>query len=157
MKTCKSKLWIWIAVPVVLGMLSGWLSSLMAGGFDTFQKPAFTPPDWVFPVVWTILYILMGISGWLVSCKAESQGESPAKTLVPFVVQLALNLAWSFLFFGMQQYFLGFLWALALDAAVLWMILSFYKVSKTAAYLQIPYLLWGIFAVVLSFGVYLMN
>ena len=54
MKTCKSKLWIWIAVPVVLGMLSGWLSSLMAGGFDTFQKPAFTPPDWVFPVVWTI-------------------------------------------------------------------------------------------------------
>ena len=106
--------------------------------YNSLNKSSLTPPPKVFSIVWTILYILMGISSYIVS---EKNGN-----LDIYVVQLIVNLLWSFLFFTFKWYLLSFLWILLLIVLVVIMIKDFYKSSKISAYLQIPYLLWIIWS-----------
>jgi benzodiazapine receptor len=118
-------------------------------------KPALTPPAWVFAPVWTLLYLMMGIAAWLVWQRRGVAGAAPALAL--FLVQLVLNAAWSWLFFGLQQ--IG--WALA-DLAALWLalgatLLAFWAHRPLAGLLMVPYLLWVSFAVILNYQLWRLN
>ncbi len=118
-------------------------------------QPPFSPPSWVFPVVWGILYALMGISAYLVSQTPPSMERSRGLNLM--VIQLIVNFFWPLFFFNIQAYGFSLLWLIALWMLVLWMILTFRKTVPLAAWLQIPYLLWLTFAVYLNAGVWYLN
>lgn len=156
----KDKRWkvygVWIAISVLTGVLSGVLSREgMMIYSQTAVKPPLAPPAVVFAVVWTILYILMGISAariWL-----SEPGAVRSKGLNLFVVQLVVNFFWSIIFFNLQSYELAFMWLLLLWGLVVWMIFTFRKIDTTAALLQVPYLIWLTFAVYLSAGVWILN
>ena len=139
-----------------VGLLSAFLSR---GGTEKFQmtaiQPPLSPPGWVFPVVWTILYGLMGISAVRISLAPASEERSRGLNL--FVIQLILNFFWSLIFFNAQAYGLAFVWILVLWVVVLAMILEFRKVDGGAAWLQIPYLIWLTFAAYLALGVWVLN
>ena len=147
---------IGVVIVEAVGFLSGLLSR---EGTETFQmsviQPPLSPPGWLFPVVWTILYGLMGISVVRIWKLPASQARSRGLNL--FVAQLVLNFFWSLIFFNAQAYGLAFVWILVLWAAVLAMILEFRKVDPFAARLQIPYLLWLTFAAYLALGVWVLN
>ena len=126
-------------------------------GMDRFSQlvqPPLSPPAFLFPVVWTILYALMAYGAAKVY---EQEGTLYNKALFSYAVQLILNLGWSVIFFGLGQYLAAFIWLLLLWAAVIVMILLFYKADKTAGLIQIPYLLWLTFAAYLNLGIYLLN
>lgn len=147
---------LWILIAEAVGGLSGFLSR---DGFETFntavQHPPLTPPELVFPIVWGILYALMGISAARIALSAPSKDRSTGLNI--FVVQLVVNFFWSLIFFNAQQYGFAFFWLLLLWVLVLWMILTFRKVDPLAAWLQIPYLLWLTFAAYLNAGVWFLN
>lgn len=117
--------------------------------YVTLNKPVFSPPNWIFAPVWTILYILMGISLYLVWQKGK----------VPFIfwIQLILNTVWSIVFFGMKNPALALVDIIALWIIIILTIKSFYKISKTAGYLLIPYLLWVSFAAILNLAIVILN
>ena len=142
--------------PIIIGSVPA-LFLEIGDSYRSFEKPPFSPPGIVFPIVWTLLYLLMGISSFLIykKCKEEKLPLLPA--LVPFYLQLLLNVFWTFLFFGLGAYLLGALWIFAMIAVILWMISRFRQIDRIAAVLQIPYLLWCCFAAYLSLGVYLLN
>lgn len=124
--------------------------------YTTLNKPFFSPPNWIFGPVWTTLYALMGISLYLI----WSQGVKDAKVkhaVWYFVAQLSLNFLWSLLFFGLQNPLLGLVDIIVLWIAILLTIRAFYPLSKTAAYLLLPYLAWVSFATLLNFSIVLLN
>lgn len=146
----------WILFAEAVGGLSGWLTRQgMEFYKETVVKPPLSPPSLVFPIVWTILFGLMGIGAARVSGKPASADRSQALGL--FLAQLSFNFFWSILFFHFRRFGLAFFWLLALWLLILWMILSFRKVDSLAARLQIPYLLWVAFAGYLNLGVWLLN
>lgn len=151
MKINYKKLIVSILIPVVLGALVGFLSG-SSGGYKDIIQPSFAPPGWLFPVVWTILYILMGVSDYLVKDDLNTNAS-----LKIYKYQLAVNLLWSFIFFTFKWYLLSFLWIILLIVLVIKMIKEFLNINKISGYLQIPYLLWIIFAAVLNFSIYLLN
>ena len=120
--------------------------------YATLSKPSWNPPNWLFGPVWTSLYAMMAVAGWLV-WKREGWGTAS----LCFAVQLVLNLAWSFIFFGAHQTGLAFLEIILLWLAIAATIISFWSVSKTAAALLIPYLLWVSFAAILNFTIWRLN
>jgi tryptophan-rich sensory protein len=143
---------LWILVSFVAAALGG-LASANAGGFYLeLARPAWAPPAWLFGPVWTVLYILMGTAAWLVWRKVGLRSTNPSLKL--YLVQLALNALWTWLFFVWR------LGALALgEIAVLWLlllgtVLSFRKVSPVAAWLLVPYLLWVGFATALTYALW---
>ncbi|MEX0771338.1 MAG: TspO/MBR family protein [Balneolaceae bacterium] len=141
---------------LLLGSLAGIANSgNITTWYTALQKPPFTPPGWVFAPAWTLLYTLMGVSLYLVLQSAGSQLRT--KALAVFMVQLALNLAWSFIFFYFRQPALAFLEILLLLGFSIWMILLFYRVNPIAAWLQIPYIVWVTFAVVLNGTIVYLN
>ena len=121
----------------------------------SIQKPPLSPPAIVFPIVWTILYALMGISAAMVATSDNRKEGDNSLNL--FVAQLVVNFFWSLFFFNAQAFGFAAIWLVLLWVLVLLMILSFRKVDKVAAWLQVPYLIWLTFAAYLSFGVYLLN
>lgn len=143
---------ICILIPVGLRALVGFLTN-PGNGFQEMIQPSFAPPAIIFPIVWTILYTLMGISSYLVITK----GGDNEKALRYYVLQLTVNLIWPFLFFTFRMYILAFIWLLILIYLVVRMIIEFYKVNKLSAYLQIPYLLWIIFASILNLSISILN
>lgn len=146
----------WILLAEAVGALSGWLSREGSEVFSqTVIQPPLSPPAILFPIVWTILYALMGIGAAQVSLTPSSPERSRSLNLV--VIQLVVNFFWSLIFFNAQAYGFAFLWLLLLWVLVLLMILAFRKVDPLAAWLQIPYLLWLTFAAYLSFGVWYLN
>lgn len=156
----KTKPWkvytFWILLAEAVGGLSGWLTREGSAAFsNTVVQPSLSPPPWVFPVVWSILYALMGIG----AARVRMAGPSPAGTrgINLFIIQLVVNFFWSLLFFNAQAYGFAFFWLLLLWALVLGMILQFRKTDPTAAKLQIPYLLWLTFAAYLNLGVWYLN
>ena len=149
MKTNWRKRLIFWAVPLAVGGLSALLSGGM-GGYKVLNQPPLSPPGWIFPIVWTILYLLMGDASYRVSEKSPS-------ALKPYWVQLALNLIWSPVFFGLQMYLLAFFILLALWIAIFITLRRFSAIDETAGNLLIPYLLWVTFAGYLNFGVFLLN
>lgn len=148
-----STLIISILIPIAAGSISALLSGNM-GMYSALNKPPLSPPGFLFPIVWMILYILMGISSYLIYA---SQSPDSPKALKVYALQLGINFFWSIIFFGFSRFFLSFLWLLLLIAAIIVMIRQFRKIDPTAAYLQIPYLLWCIFAAYLNFMIYRMN
>ena len=147
---------LFILLSVGVGLLAAVLTS---GGTDfyngTLVKPPLSPPDILFPIVWTILYTLMGVSAarvWLSPTSAER-----SRGLNLFIAQLIVNFFWSLIFFNAQAFGFAFLWLLLLWVLILLMILSFYKTDKLAAFLQIPYLLWVTFAGYLNYMIWLLN
>ena len=139
-----------------VGALSGWLTREGTQLFsETVAKPPLTPPSLVFPIVWGILYALMGIGAARVSLTEPSEDRSRGLNL--FVAQLIVNFFWSLIFFNAQAYGFAFFWLLLLWGLVLWMTLTFRKMDPIAAWLQVPYLLWLTFAAYLNFGVWRLN
>lgn len=124
--------------------------------YNTLSKPSFSPPAWVFGPAWTILYILMGISLFLVWTK-KSEGDIKQSALYIFFAQLFLNAIWSPIFFGLQSPFTALIIITLLWLTIIININIFYKVSKTAALLLVPYLLWVSFATVLNFAIWQLN
>ena len=139
-----------ILIALAVGGLSALLSMNGMKTFSEVAQPALSPPMWLFPIVWSILYILMGISAGL-AIKTGSR--------VPFSyrLSLAINFFWSIIFFNMRAYLFAFIWLILLWVVIIIMISDYYKINKTAAYLQIPYLLWVTFAAYLTFAIWLLN
>lgn len=152
-KNNRSALVISILIPLAIGSLSTLVSGNRSMYFS-INKPALSPPAFIFPIVWTILYILMGISSYIIY---ESESPRKSNALRTYAVQLLFNFIWSIIFFGLSQYFFAFLWLLALIILIAVMIYQFYKISPAAAYLQIPYFIWCLFAAYLNFMIYIMN
>ena len=146
----------WILLAEAVGALSGWLTREGTQIYaQTIVKPPLSPPGWVFPVVWAILYALMGIGAAKVYQAPASKTRSMGLNL--FITQLVVNFFWSPIFFNLQDFGFSLLWLLLLWGLVLWMILAFRKVEPLAAKLQIPYLLWLTFAAYLNLGVWYLN
>ncbi len=146
-----------IAIALAVGGLSALLTKNNMQVYDTINRPALAPPMWLFPVVWSILFILMGISSALVWVNREKDVETASSALRIYGLQLIVNFFWSIIFFNMQAYLFAFIWLLLLLALIIIMIVQFRKISPLAAYLQIPYLLWVTFAGYLTFMIYLLN
>ena len=124
--------------------------------YSSLEKPFFTPPNWVFAPVWTTLFLLMGIALYLV-WQEGIKNKNARIAIYAFAFQMFLNVLWSFLFFGLQNPFLGLIEIVILWVAILFTIIKFYRVSKPAAYLLIPYLCWVTIATALNLGVFLLN
>lgn len=147
---------LWIVLAEAVGALSGWLSRTgMAIFAETATQPPLSPPAVLFPIVWTILYALMGVSAARIWLSEESPERSRGLNL--FVAQLIVNFFWSLIFFNLQAYGFALLWLILLWVLVAWMILTFAKTDKLAAWLQVPYLLWLTFAAYLNAAVWLLN
>jgi translocator protein len=150
------KLTICIVIPLLAGAIGGIATaSSVKTWYTTLNKPFFNPPSYLFGPVWTSLYLLMGISLYLII--QSTKNDIQKKCIRLFGIQLVLNIAWSFLFFGIQNPALAFAEIILLWLSILLMIINFYKVSTSAAYLQIPYLLWVSFASILNGSIWLIN
>lgn len=146
----------WILLSETVGALSGWLTREGTEIYaQTIVKPPLSPPGWVFPLVWAVLYALMGIGAARIYQSPPSRSRSLGLNL--FIAQLVVNFFWSPIFFNLQAFGFAFFWLLLLLALVLWMILAFRKADPLAAKLQIPYLVWLSFAAYLNFGVWYLN
>ncbi len=141
-----------IIVPVLIGSIVGFIIS---GSIDynSLQKPPLSPPSMTFPIVWTILYILMGISYGILA--SNSLVDSKINSI--YYLQLFFNALWPIAFFLLKWRLFAFIWIIILAILIIIMIARFYEKHKTAAWLQVPYLLWTLFATYLNFGVYLLN
>lgn len=155
------KKWNWteMLISVVLAELVGGLSALLAGNLSAFNReiiqPPFSPPDAVFPVVWAILYAIMGISSYLIWREEVSVPRSRA--LIAYAVQLAVNFSWSILFFRFRAFTAAAIVAVVLAGLVAWMLARFARVRHLAAWMNLPYLLWSCFAAYLAIGVRVLN
>lgn len=149
----KSTLIISILIPLAIGAISALFSGNMSE-YMTLNKPPLSPPPFIFPVIWTILYILMGISSYIVFI---SENHNKNKALRVYSIQLFFNFFWSILFFKFSMYLLAFIWLVVLIFLISIMIYRFYKISPLSAYLQVPYLIWCIFAAYLNFMIYKLN
>ena len=146
----------WIGISETVGILSGLLSrNGMKLYSQTVTQPPLAPPMWLFPVVWGLLYALMGISAARIWLTEESPERKRGLNL--FVAQLVVNFFWSLIFFNLQAYGFALAWLILLWVLVAWMILTFMKIDRLAAWLQLPYLIWLTFAVYLTAGVWLLN
>lgn len=145
-----------IAIPLLVGGLSALITSGNMDIYSSIVRPPLSPPGWVFAVAWSILYLLMGVSLYLVWNSVANEGAKRRAFLL-FAIQLFLNFIWSPIFFNEQWFLASFIVLMALWIFVFLMILSFYKISKKAGLLQIPYLLWLTFAAYLNFAIYLLN
>lgn len=144
---------VFLALPQLAGFIGSIFTRMsVSTWYVTLQKPVFSPPNWIFSPVWITLFLLMGIAAFLVWKK-----EGIKLALGIFFVQLALNTLWSILFFGLQSPLLAFIEIIVLWFAILATIILFWKVSRTAAYLLLPYVLWVSFAAVLNFSLFWLN
>lgn len=150
----KKKCWFYILVPLVAGAVAGMISGSGMAAYEQMTKPPLSPPGWVFPVVWTILYILMGIAACLV---AKSYDPDSQEALRAFWVQLIVNVIWPILFFGLGLCGLAFGWLVLLWVLVFRLWKQFKSIDKRAGYLLVPYLLWLTFAGYLNLSICLMG
>ena len=145
---------LFILFPFGIGLLSGLLTRGGMEMYSTMEKPPLSPPSWLFAPVWTILYILMGISSYIIY-QSDKEGKEEAEKIYGY--QLIVNFLWPVFFFSFQWYFFSFLWLLLLWGLVVVMIVRFYKISPAAGLLNIPYLLWLTFAAYLNGAIWLMK
>ena len=147
---------LWALLTEAVGALAGFLTRKGTKLYkDMIVKPPLSPPGIVFPIVWTVLYALMGIGAARVYLAPESRERHRALNV--FVAQLIVNFFWSLIFFNAQAFGFALVWLILLWVLVMWMILAFARVDTSAAKLQIPYLLWVTFAVYLNWGVWRLN
>ena len=156
----KGKNWKTLLLCMVIPLAAGGIGALLAGGFsgsyEAMYKPLLSPPGWVFPVVWTLLYLLMGYASYLVYT-SEASMPRKRRALTVYGVQLVINLLWPLFFFRLGWYTFAFIWLLLLIAAVLLCRMLFRYIEKRAGDLLLPYLIWLFFAGYLNLGVAILN
>jgi len=151
--------WIKILVFILICQLAGFIGSIFTtpqiSWYETLQKPSFAPPNWLFAPVWTILFILMGLSlYWIWEKKLEKNFK---KAIIFFSVQLILNILWSYFFFGLRNPFYGFIEIIILWIFIAITIFEFYKLSKKAGLILIPYIVWVSIATILNYYILVLN
>ncbi len=151
------KLIISIAFPLLVGAVAGYFTSgSVVGWYSTLITPSFNPPNWLFGPVWTALYILMGIAFYLV-WKSEPGNGIKKQAIILYIIQLALNFCWSFIFFYNEAPGAAFAEILLLWIFILLTIIYFFKISKPAGWLMVPYLCWVTFAALLNYSIWQLN
>ncbi|MBR0184317.1 MAG: tryptophan-rich sensory protein [Clostridia bacterium] len=143
-----------LAISLGTGILSALITRNSMDTYKNLNLPKLAPPSILFPIVWTILFILMGISAYIIY---ESNSDQKQNALTIYGIQLLVNFIWPILFFNLELYLFSFVWIILLWLLIILMINSFKKISNVAAYLQIPYLLWVTFASYLNFMIYYNN
>lgn len=156
MKQKPWKAYLWATLPTIAGGVLAGILSGSGGNYENYNyiKPPLSPPGWLFPVVWAVLYLLMAI-GMAMVWNADQAHAKPARNL--YIVQLVVNLLWPFFFFRWEMRGFAVIWLLLLIALVMVMALRFEQISPKAAYLQIPYLIWLCFAAYLNIAIWLLN
>lgn len=142
-----------ILIPLAVGSISG-LISMPFMDYKELIQPPLSPPGWLFPIVWNILYILMGISFYLIY---EEINYDKDNAYIVYFTQLLVNGLWSIFFFVLKWRLFSSIWLFLLIILVIIMIIRFYKINKVSSLLQLPYLLWTIFALYLNIGIYILN
>lgn len=145
-----------LAVPLAVGGLSAYLSMGAMEEFEALNQPPLSPPGWLFPVVWTVLFLLMGTASYLV-VRAQASQAITKKALIFYGIQLGLNFFWTILFFNLGLRLVSFFWLILLWCIILLTTLQFAAIRRLSGYLMLPYLLWVAFAGYLNFGVYWLN
>ena len=150
-----------LIIAIVVCELAGGIGSLftisaISTWYTTLAKPSLNPPGWIFGPVWTTLYLLMGIAAFLVWNKGWDR-KDVRKALGVFLLQLVLNAAWSIIFFGLHSPLWAFVDLVAMWLAIVWTITLFYKISKPAMWLLLPYILWVSFAGYLNYSIWILN
>ena len=148
------KIILFIIIPLVVGFTSSIITKNSMMIFNIIKKPPLSPPGILFPIVWSILYIMMGISSYLV---IESESKLKIKWIIIYSIQLIFNFFWSIIFFKLKQYYFAFIWLLALWILVMILINYSKKINKLLSYFLIPYILWMTFAGYLNIGIALLN
>lgn len=148
----------YLIISILISLGVGGLSALITGGdMDTYKylsKPPLSPPSVLFPIVWTILFILMGISAYMVYVSKDRNKDS---ALTVYVIQLIINFFWSIIFFSLKLRLFAFIWIIFLLVLIIIMIVKFYRISNKAGLLQIPYLIWTCYATYLTIAIYILN
>lgn len=147
---------ICIAIPLIVGGLSALFTIGSMKDFAALNQPPLSPPGWLFPVVWTLLYILMGVASYLV-LESPTSSEDLKKAFKVYFLQLGFNFFWSIIFFSFGAYEIAFAWLLALFALIVITTVRFYRIDTAAGILMIPYLLWVVFAGYLNIGIAYLN
>lgn len=156
MKTNWKRLLFCLLVPLGVGGLAAFLTRANMSIFDSIAKPALAPPAWVFPVVWNVLYILMGIASYRIAHAPKPTGYKN-QTLILYSIQLFFNFVWSLLFFNMSAFGFAFVWLCLMLAQILWLCIRAYFIDRVAFWCLLPYLLWCTFAAYLNWQIYILN
>lgn len=143
-----------IVVSLCVGLVSSLFILKNQNIYDIINVPFFAPPGWLFPIVWTILYIVLGVSSYLIYDSNDYEKESALKS---YGIQLFFNFFWSIIFFNFKNFLLAFIWIILLLISIVIMIYKFYKINKLAGLINVPYLLWVLFASVLNFFIIILN
>ena len=144
------KLVVSILIPLGLGFITGLL--IKTDVYSEIVKPELSPPKIVFPIVWSVLYILLGVSNYIIN---KDRKDETANLI--YYIGLAINLIWPFIFFNAREYLLALIWLLLLIFFVILMVIEYFRKNKLAGYLQIPYLIWLLFALYLNYNVFILN
>ncbi|MBR5542604.1 MAG: tryptophan-rich sensory protein [Oscillospiraceae bacterium] len=149
------------AISIAAALAVGGLSALLTAGnmniYSEIVKPPLSPPSVLFPIVWTLLYILMGVGAAMIYLQRDENPEAVRNALITYGISLFFNFFWSIIFFNMQAYLFAFVWIILLWASVLATIIQYRKISTSAAALQVPYLLWITFAAYLNLAIFVLN
>ena len=148
-----------ISVLIALGVggLSAFFTRNSMDLYSTINTPPLSPPSILFPIVWTILFVLMGISAAMIYTDTNASPLSKKSALSTYALSLIVNFFWSIIFFNLRAFLFAFIWLLLLLFLIVRTIMKYYKINPTAAYLQIPYLVWVTFAGYLTFAIWLLN
>lgn len=149
-------------VSILIALATGGISALLTrNSMDIYSEiitPPLSPPAILFPIVWTVLYTLMGISAAMIyNTESVSMPSDKQKALFTYALSLFVNFTWSIIFFNKRAFLFAFIWILLLLFLIIKTIVEYYKINRTAAYLQIPYLLWVSFATYLTFAIWYLN
>lgn len=152
----KRPLAVCIAIPLVTGGLSSWLTHRDMAAIEALRQPPLAPPGWLFPVVWSALYTMMGVASYLIYT-SDAPEETKKRALTAYGVQLAFNFLWTIFFFHFRWFLFALVWLAALWGLILYTAVLFGRIRKSAGLLLVPYLLWVTFALYLNFGIHLLN
>ena len=149
------------AISIAIALMVGGLSALLTMGnmslYEEVVQPPLAPPPILFPIVWTVLYVLMGVSAAMISGDRRVEKSERTSALMPYAASLFVNFFWSILFFNFRAFLPAFIWLLLLEFLIIMTIISYRRINTGAAYLQIPYALWVAFAGYLNFAIWLLN
>lgn len=146
-----------IAISLGVGIISALLSRGNMNVYEEVATPPLSPPSILFPIVWTALYVLMGVSAAMILTTKTSPLQERKQALYVYGLSLFFNFFWSIIFFNMRAFLFAFIWLVALLTLIILTVIKYFRINKTAAYLQIPYAVWVTFAGYLNFGIWILN
>ncbi len=146
-----------IAIPLAVGVISALLTMGSMDIYEEINTPSFAPPSILFPIVWTVLYILMGVSSAMVYTQRKNNYKEARLGLTAYGISLFFNFFWSIIFFNLRAFDISFFWLLAMLFFIIKYTASYYKINKAASLLQIPYILWTVFAGALNYAIWMLN